>query len=131
MCRLVTSFCIYFFLSEGAHPREPLIDLLSVTQAHTTSLEDHGRQLTKTLGQVSQAIMAASAKAAEGGGAAVRKMMQPTAAAGLASPVRDTAPTTSTTTTLGTEETSLDSELGKVERKLADLEGGGTSSKSQ
>ena len=104
---------VLLYLLAGAHPREPLLDLLSITQAHTTSLEDHGRQLTKTLGQVSQAIFSASAKAAGGGGAAVRKIM-------AASSATAQAPPTGTTTTL---ETSLDSasELGGVQRRMADL----------
>lgn len=31
----------------GTHPREPVIDLLTLTQLHTASLEDHAKHLTK------------------------------------------------------------------------------------
>jgi len=50
---------LYCQFESGAHPREPLLDLLSITQNHTTSLEDHGRQLTKTIGYYTEKIGAA------------------------------------------------------------------------
>ena len=43
---------LYCQFETGAHPREAVLDLLSITQNHTTSLEDHGRQLTKTIGRL-------------------------------------------------------------------------------
>ena len=43
---------LYCQFETGAHPREAIHDLLSVTQNHTSSLEDHGRQLTKTIGKM-------------------------------------------------------------------------------
>ncbi|XP_059094502.1 myotubularin-related protein 6-like [Tigriopus californicus] len=54
-------FCRF---ESGAHTREPIIDLLSVTQNHTTSLEDHGRQLSKTIGQMTSLIANAKATGA-------------------------------------------------------------------
>ena len=50
---------LYCQFENGAHPREPLLDLLSITQNHTSSLEDHGRQLTKTIGYYTEKIGAA------------------------------------------------------------------------
>ena len=45
------SFSFKFLLSSrfesGTHPREPVIDLLTLTQLHTASLEDHAKHLTK------------------------------------------------------------------------------------
>lgn len=46
-----------------------MIDLLAVTQQQTSSLEDHGRQLTKTIGQMTQLIAGSKASGA------VRKML--------------------------------------------------------
>ena len=54
-----------FFIFSGAHPREPLVDLLTLAESHTTSLEDHGRQLSKTLGQMTSMFS----------GEAVRRML--------------------------------------------------------
>jgi hypothetical protein len=31
----------------GVHPREPVIDLLTLTQLHTASLEDHAKHLSR------------------------------------------------------------------------------------
>lgn len=50
---------LYCRFESGAHPRECLLDLLTITQNHTTSLEDHGRQLTKTIGYYTEKIGAA------------------------------------------------------------------------
>lgn len=47
---------LYCRFERGSHPREPLLDLLAITQNHTTSLEDHGRQLTKTINYYTQKI---------------------------------------------------------------------------
>ncbi len=78
---------LYCRFESGTHPREPPADLLSIMQGHTSSLEDHGRQLSKTLGQMSQMI--ASAK---GAGAAVRKYL-PTAGAGVTTGIVAASPT--------------------------------------
>ncbi len=32
----------------GVHPREPVIDLLTLTQLHTASLEDHAKHLSRS-----------------------------------------------------------------------------------
>ena len=40
-CDVVSRF------ESGTHPREPVIDLLTLTQLHTASLEDHAKHLTK------------------------------------------------------------------------------------
>lgn len=47
---------LYCRFERGAQTREPLLDLLAITQNHTTSLEDHGRQLTKTINYYTQKI---------------------------------------------------------------------------
>ncbi|QQP56062.1 Uncharacterized protein FKW44_000609, partial [Caligus rogercresseyi] len=52
---------LYSRFEEGSHPREPLIDLLSITQSHTSSLEDHGRQLSATISNVRSIISSAKA----------------------------------------------------------------------
>lgn len=52
---------LYCRFEAGAHPREPIIDLLAITQNHTSSLEDHGRQLTKTIQDVASKISTAKA----------------------------------------------------------------------
>ncbi|CAB4070520.1 MTMR6_7_8 [Lepeophtheirus salmonis] len=46
------------FDEEGYHP---IIDLLSITQSHTSSLEDHGRQLSATISNVKSIISSAKA----------------------------------------------------------------------
>jgi len=84
---------------------------LRVTQNHTTSLEDHGRQLTKTLGQMGQMI--ASAKAATG--AAVSKRV-----AAVTSPTKEAAPPLAPTPSRQCE-TDLDAEVDRTERKLGGL----------
>ncbi|XP_040575019.1 phosphatidylinositol-3,5-bisphosphate 3-phosphatase MTMR6 [Lepeophtheirus salmonis] len=52
---------LYSRFEEGSHPREPIIDLLSITQSHTSSLEDHGRQLSATISNVKSIISSAKA----------------------------------------------------------------------
>ena len=77
---------LYCRFERGAHPREPLIDLLAITQNHTTSLEDHGRQLTKTINYYTQKINVA--KSATG---MLKSMsLNSPAAAGLGSGVAGT-----------------------------------------
>ena len=62
-------YCRY----ENVHPREPL-DLLTITQNHTTSLEDHGKMLTKTIQDVASKLGGAKA------GGMFRSMMSSTSA---------------------------------------------------
>merc|ERR1719433_2195085 len=50
---------LYCRFETGAHPREPVLDLLTITQNHTTSLEDHGRQLSKTIQDVASKLSGA------------------------------------------------------------------------
>ena len=50
-----------------------MIDLLALMQQQTSSLEDHGRQLTKTIGQMTQLIAKSTAGSKASG--AVRKML--------------------------------------------------------
>ena len=50
-----------------------MIDLLALMQQQTSSLEDHGRQLTKTIGQMTQLIAKSTAGTKASG--AVRKML--------------------------------------------------------
>ena len=38
---------LYCRFEKGTHPREPVIDLLTLTQLHTASLEDHAKHLSK------------------------------------------------------------------------------------
>ena len=114
---------LYCRFESGAHTREPVIDLLAVTQYHTSSLEDHSRQLTKTIGAVTSLI--ANAKAT----GAVRRMLP-------SSPSKPYAPSEFG----GAAETSLssgarpsgavggsgsagrsDSDFEKMERKFTDL----------
>lgn len=68
---------LYCRFETGAHPREPIVDLLAITtvssvssdsivkkpphfsQNHTSSLEDHGRQLSRTIQDVASKISGA------------------------------------------------------------------------
>ena len=130
---------LYCRFETGAHPREPVIDLLGLTACQTSSLEDHGRQLTKTIGYYTQKISNAKAVGA------VVKALSPAVTTG--SPVyaasgtyRQTAqPPRSTSSQMMsinsvTNDTSLLSspavsggaakngnDLEKVEKKFADL----------
>ena len=52
---------LYCRFETGAHPREPVIDLLGLTACQTSSLEDHGRQLQKTIGYYTNKISGAKA----------------------------------------------------------------------
>lgn len=104
---------------------------MSITQNHTSSLEDHGRKLTTTIGQVTQMI--ANAKAT----GVVRRMMptSPTksAAAAPASPnkpgtasaaavVEATVAEEEMPATLKQSDYDLsDTEFDKMERKFTDL----------
>jgi len=66
---------LYCRFETGAHPREPVIDLLTITQNHTSSLEDHGRQLSKTIQDVASKL-----SGAKKAGGMFNKMMSSTSA---------------------------------------------------
>ena len=58
----INDLCLQIsFYLKGAHPREPVADLLSITQSHTLSLEDHGRQLTRSLGHMKSKLASSDA----------------------------------------------------------------------
>ena len=113
-----------------------MIDLLALMQQQTSSLEDHGRQLTKTIGQMTQLIAGSKASGA------VRKML-PTSPSKT---FRKFSGGTHTTTGTEATEESLssishplqsqsdydltDDDVDDIERKFADLERGGETSKS-
>ncbi|XP_023349401.1 myotubularin-related protein 6 [Eurytemora carolleeae] len=81
----------------GTHPREPIIDLLTLTQLHTASLEDHAKHLSKRVDGLRSLISSAKASGA------VKKFL----------------PSVVTGTKSSTEET--ESELDKVEKRFVDL----------
>jgi myotubularin-related protein 6/7/8 len=114
---------LYCRFETGAHPREPVIDLLGLTACQTSSLEDHGRQLTKTIGYYTQKISNAKAVGA------MVKALTPTApvtgqvvgrfaSSGAATPVS----LNSTEETFGVvTNKEAGNDVDKVEKKLADL----------
>lgn len=70
---------------ENVHPREPL-DLLTITQNHTTSLEDHGKMLSKTIQDVASKLGGAKA------GGMFRSMMSSTSTKSLSSALSNSLP---------------------------------------
>jgi myotubularin-related protein 6/7/8 len=119
---------LYCRFETGAHPREPVIDLLGLAACQTSSLEDHGRQLTKTIGYYTQKISNAKAVGA------VVKALTPTNASPLTSASARPSQMMSINSTnneASFSTTSLSSSLGgggasnndleKVEKKFADL----------
>ena len=101
VCELSTSFSCAggVRFESGTHPREPVIDLLSLTQLHTASLEDHAKHLTKRVDGLKSLISSAKASGA------VKKLL-PSAVTGFAiksdpSPVEE----------------ATDSEMEKVEKR--------------
>jgi len=109
----------------GAHPREPIIDLLGLTACQTSSLEDHGRQLSKTIGYYTQKI--SSAKAV---GAVVKALSPNVISATSTSSTlrRDTQSTASSQMVSINSDTSFvnvgasnNADLDTVEKKFADL----------
>jgi len=91
---------LYCRFEVGTHPREPVIDLLTLTQMHTASLEDHAKHLSKRVDGLKSLISSAKASGA------VKKFL-PSAVTGIKS-----TPTVS-------EDNS--SELEKVEKRFVDL----------
>jgi len=77
-------YCRY----ENVHPREPL-DLLTITQNHTTSLEDHGKMLSKTIQDVASKLGGAKA------GGMFRSMMSSTSASFSSAIANNLSPTKS------------------------------------
>ena len=119
----------------GAHPREPIIDLLGLTACQTSSLEDHGRQLSKTINYYTQKI--SSAKAV---GAVVKALSPSIVSASSVVPTsRRDAPAASQSMSINSVNSDTSfvnvggsangggggannvSDLDKVEKKLADL----------
>lgn len=86
----------------GTHPREPVIDLLTLTQSHTSSLEDHAKHLTKRVDGLRSLISSAKAT-----GGSVKKLL-PTAITGH--PLADSQ-----------DSTQADSDLDKVEKRFVEL----------
>jgi len=86
----------------GTHPREPVIDLLTLTQLHTASLEDHAKHLTKRVDGLRSMISNAKATGA------VKKFL-PSVVTGVVTGGKSVA----------AEEN--ESELEKVEKRFVDL----------
>jgi len=82
----------------GTHPREPVIDLLTLTQLHTASLEDHAKHLSKRVDGLRSLISGAKASGA------VKKFL-PSVVTGVKPNSKD----------------QTDSELEKVEKRFVDL----------
>jgi len=93
---------MFYFLTfkVGTHPREPVIDLLTLTQLHTASLEDHAKHLSKRVDGLKSLISSAKASGA------VKKLL-PSAVTGMV--VKQEV------------EAVNDSELDKVEKRFAEL----------
>jgi len=94
---------LYCRFEVGTHPREPVIDLLTLTQLHTASLEDHAKHLTKRVDGLRSLISTAKASGA------VKKFL-PSAVTGV----------------MGIEggtntEVEQNSELEKVEKRFVEL----------
>jgi len=91
---------LYCRFEVGTHPREPVIDLLTLTQLHTASLEDHAKHLSKRVDGLKSLINTAKASGA------VKKFL-PSAVTGMV--VKQEV-----------EEVN-DSELEKVEKRFVEL----------
>jgi hypothetical protein len=112
---------LYCRFESGVHPREPVIDLLTVMQNHTSSLEDHGKQLSKTIGQVTQMI--ANAKATN----AVLRMlpssvMVPSSASATTPSTAPSSRSVVGQSSIGTGgQPMAETDFDKMERKFTDL----------
>jgi myotubularin-related protein 6/7/8 len=91
---------LYCRFEVGTHPREPVIDLLTLTQSHTASLEDHAKHLTKRVDGLRSLISSAKASGA------VKKL--------LPSAITGDWPETS-------EACQADSDMEKVEKRFVEL----------
>merc|ERR1719348_344291 len=91
---------LYCRFESGTHPREPVIDLLTLTQLHTASLEDHAKHLSKRVDGLKSLISTAKASGA------VKKLL-PSAVTGMV--VKQEV------------EVANDSELDKVEKRFVEL----------
>ena len=100
--------------SLGAHPRESVMDQLRVTSENTRSLEEHGRQLTKTIGHMTSMIATA-----KGAGAATIAKMLPT------SPNREGAAPMPAATSAGRPTASLSASGASFSSAGASGSGGG------
>jgi len=114
---------LYCRFETGAHPREPVIDLLGLTASQTSSLEDHGRQLTKTIGYYTQKI--SNAKAV---GAMVKALTPTTPVTGQVSSRLSSNSSTAPMSFNSSAETygvvtnrDAGNDVDKVEKKFADL----------
>jgi len=91
---------LYCRFEVGTHPREPVIDLLTLTQLHTASLEDHAKHLSKRVDGLKSLISTAKASGA-------MKKFLPSAVTG--------------TIVKQDIEEANDSELEKVEKRFVEL----------
>jgi len=91
---------LYCRFEVGTQPREPVIDLLTLTQLHTASLEDHAKHLSKRVDGLKNLISSAKASGA------VKKFL-PSAVTGM----------TGSTSRELMASASEDSELEKVEKR--------------
>merc|ERR1712055_711513 len=91
---------LYCRFEVGTQPREPVIDLLTLTQLHTASLEDHAKHLSKRVDGLKSLISSAKASGA------VKKLL-PSAVTGMV--VKQEV------------EAVNDSELEKVEKRFVEL----------
>jgi len=100
---------LYCRFEVGTQPREPVIDLLTLTQLHTASLEDHAKHLSKRVDGLRSLISSAKASGAV-------KRLLPSAVTGLASS------SSSTSSREAAAAAAADSsELEKVEKRLQDM----------
>jgi len=91
---------LYCRFEVGTQPREPVIDLLTLTQLHTASLEDHAKHLAKRVDGLKSLISSTKA------GGAVKKLL----------------PTSVTGTIIQDDMAKIeDSDLDKVEKRFVDL----------
>jgi len=96
---------LYCRFEVGTHPREPVIDLLTLTQLHTASLEDHAKHLTKRVDGLRSMISSAKASGA------VKKFLPSAVTGAVLGPEIPNTPT----------EFQEDSELEKVEKRFVEL----------
>jgi len=101
---------LYCRFEVGTHPREPVIDLLTLMQLHTASLEDHAKHLSKRVDGLKSLINTAKAT-----GGAVKGLSKylPSAVQGI----------TGSTSKEGLGEGDLeeDTDLEKVERRFQNM----------
>merc|ERR1712096_339781 len=90
---------LYCRFEVGTHPREPVIDLLTLTQLHTASLEDHAKHLSKRVDGLKSLINSAK------NSGAVKKFL----------------PSAMTGHPLAAEAQQEDSDLEKVEKRFVEL----------